>query len=134
MIAICPAGPPKLMKPSFSQKRSASANETTRRLGDGAAARAAGAGRAAEAMSGGHYGALAERGRVEIADVRRAPARVTRVELKHLVEVAVVEAPIPAHRQRVAAHEALDRRRVVGVHQRFHVALEVAGALQPVEE
>src|SRR5262245_13139388 len=26
MIAICPAGPPKLMKPSFSQKRSASAN------------------------------------------------------------------------------------------------------------
>jgi len=25
MIAICPAGPPKLMKPSFSQKRSASA-------------------------------------------------------------------------------------------------------------
>jgi hypothetical protein len=24
MIAICPAGPPKLMKPSFSQKRSAS--------------------------------------------------------------------------------------------------------------
>src|SRR5881394_2687320 len=30
MIAICPAGPPKLMKPSFSQKRSASANETPR--------------------------------------------------------------------------------------------------------
>src|SRR4051812_28837385 len=26
MIAICPAGPPKLMKPSFSQKRRASAN------------------------------------------------------------------------------------------------------------
>jgi hypothetical protein len=26
MIAICPAGPPKLMKPSFSQKRSASPN------------------------------------------------------------------------------------------------------------
>src|SRR5262245_33635831 len=25
MIAICPAGPPKLMKPSFSQKRNASA-------------------------------------------------------------------------------------------------------------
>src|SRR5258705_7166146 len=25
MIAICPAGPPKLMKPSFSQKRKASA-------------------------------------------------------------------------------------------------------------
>src|SRR5687768_5527243 len=28
MIAICPAGPPKLMKPSLSQKRNASANET----------------------------------------------------------------------------------------------------------
>ena len=28
MIAICPAGPPKLMKPSFSQKRNASRNGT----------------------------------------------------------------------------------------------------------
>jgi hypothetical protein len=26
MIAICPAGPPKLMNPSFSQKRKASEN------------------------------------------------------------------------------------------------------------
>jgi len=28
MIAICPAGPPKLMKPSLSQKRKASAKLT----------------------------------------------------------------------------------------------------------
>ena len=28
MIAICPAGPPKLMKPNFSQKRKASRKET----------------------------------------------------------------------------------------------------------
>jgi hypothetical protein len=28
MIAICPVGPPKLMKPSFSQKRNASAKLT----------------------------------------------------------------------------------------------------------
>src|SRR5687768_452018 len=33
MMAICPAGPPNEMKPSFTQKRNASANET-RRLGE----------------------------------------------------------------------------------------------------
>jgi hypothetical protein len=38
MIAICPAGPPKLMKPSRSQKRKASAKLT----GPGAAGPAAG--------------------------------------------------------------------------------------------
>jgi hypothetical protein len=32
MIAICPAGPPKLMKPSFSQKRSACVNDGVRGL------------------------------------------------------------------------------------------------------
>jgi hypothetical protein len=30
MMAICPAGPPKLMKPSLTQKRNASAKETLR--------------------------------------------------------------------------------------------------------
>jgi len=35
MIAICPAGPPKLTKPSFSQKRSASANEGVAGADDG---------------------------------------------------------------------------------------------------
>src|SRR5687767_8643098 len=30
MIAICPAGPPKLMKPSLTQKRNASAKDTLR--------------------------------------------------------------------------------------------------------
>jgi hypothetical protein len=30
MIAICPAGPPKEMKPSLTQKRNASENETLR--------------------------------------------------------------------------------------------------------
>jgi hypothetical protein len=34
MIAICPAGPPKLMKPSLSQNASAAAKET---VGAGAA-------------------------------------------------------------------------------------------------
>jgi hypothetical protein len=38
MIAICPAGPPKLMKPSLSQKRNASAKLT----GKGTAALPAG--------------------------------------------------------------------------------------------
>src|SRR5215212_11306746 len=33
MMAICPAGPPKEMKPSLTQKRRASANETLRRAG-----------------------------------------------------------------------------------------------------
>src|SRR6476661_5995836 len=33
MIAICPAGPPKLMKPSFTQNRSASPKDTDRGAG-----------------------------------------------------------------------------------------------------
>src|SRR5258705_12909531 len=98
MIAICPAGPPKLMKPSLSQKRNASAKETT--LGQGAAAGAAGARGAAEAVAGGDDRARGEAGGVEVADMRGAPVGVARVELQHLVEVAVVEAAVPGHRQR----------------------------------
>ena len=55
-------------------------------------------------------------------------------EVEHLVEVAVVERPVPADRDRVAAHEPRDRRRVEGRHQPLHVLLEVAALDEPVEE
>ena len=92
MIAIWPAGPPKLMKPSLSQKPSASAKEITP-LGERAAAGAAGAGGAAEAVARRDDRARRELVRIEIADVRRSAVRRARIELEHLVEVAVVERP-----------------------------------------
>src|SRR5437660_4187016 len=121
MIAIWPAGPPKLMKPSLSQKRSASANEITS-LGEGAAAGAPGARGTAEAMARGDDRARGEPRRIEVANVRELAVAIARIELEHLVEVAVVDAPVPAYRQRAAAHQPLHRALVVGVDQQLHLA------------
>src|SRR3990167_1143491 len=94
------------------------------RSGSLAAAGAARARGAAEAMARGDDAAALPGRLVEVADGR--PPGPGGFQVEHLVEVAVVQAPVPAHRQRVAAHEAVDRRRVVGIHQALHVGLEVA--------
>jgi hypothetical protein len=62
MIAICPAGPPKLMKPNFNQKRKASAKLT----GEGGAARS---GVGAAGPSAGSAGGVAVVGVVVLMGV-----------------------------------------------------------------
>jgi len=55
-------------------------------------------------------------------------------EVEHLVEVVILGAPVPANRQGVSAHQAVDRRRIEGLHGALHVGLEVAALDQPFEK
>src|SRR5688572_180869 len=87
----------------------------SRVLRNRAATGAAGAGCAAEAVAPGDDRARPQLRGVEVAYVRRTPVGVACVQREHLVEVAVVDAPVPANGKRVAAHEAGDRGRIVGV-------------------
>src|ERR1051325_2531276 len=73
------------------------------------AARAARPGGAAQAVLA-EGDAAPERGvEVEIEDAERPAGSVGRGELEHLVEVAVVDASVPADAEQVAAHDALGR-------------------------
>src|SRR5262245_33827074 len=100
--------------------------------GGRAAARRAGAGGAAVAVVAGDDAAAFEARRVEVAHVRRRA--VVERQVEHLVEVAVVQAAVPADRQRVAAHHAGGRRRVEGLDEAPHVRLVVPRIAQELEE
>eukprot|EP00754_Rhynchopus_humris_P001735 Rhum_TRINITY_DN10995_c0_g2::Rhum_TRINITY_DN10995_c0_g2_i1::g.41701::m.41701 len=56
------------------------------------------------------------------------------VEAELLVEVAVVEGSVPADADRVAAHQALDRRRVEVLHKQLHVLCKLVLLAQIVRE
>ncbi len=60
-----------------------------------------------------------------------APRFHTQVD--HLIEVAVVQPPVPTHRQRGAAHQAVDGGRVERVDQLLHVGLQVPGVDQELQ-
>ena len=70
---------------------------------------------------------LIELNRIEVPDMG-GRAMVHR-QIEHLVEVAVVESPVPAHRDCVTAHHAGCGSGVEGVGQSLHIWLVVA-ALQ----
>ncbi len=71
--------------------------------------------------------ALIELRRIKVADMS-GRAMIHR-QIEHLVEVAVVEGAVPAHRDRVAAHDAGRGSGIEGVGQSLHILLVVA-ALQ----
>src|SRR5258708_4809488 len=92
----------------------------------GAATARSRAGGSAETMTIGSNGALlqpVEPVEIEVANV--APGGRLDGDLQHLVEVAVVEPPVPADREGIAAHDAARRRRIEGSHQPFHIMLEI---------
>ena len=68
----------------------------------------------------------------KIANVLRRA--VIAVQVEHLVEVAVVELPVPADAERVAAHDAHGRGGVIGLDQPPHVIVIVARFDQVLEE
>ena len=78
--------------------------------------------------------ARVEPGGVEVAHVRAAIRGRLHRQLEHLVEVAVVERPVPGNRDRVAAHQASDRGRIEGAHEPLHVCLQIAALDEPVQE
>src|SRR6185295_267850 len=96
----------------------------------GAAAGAARAGGAAEAVLAEGDAPLERGFEIEVEEAERPAAAVGRGELEHLVEVAVVDAPVVADADQAAAHDALGGRRVEGGEQLLHVRLELPGLLQ----
>src|SRR5439155_12619146 len=83
--------------------------------------RAAGTGGAAETVLA-EGDAAPERGlEVEVEDAERPAAAAGGAELEHLVEVAVVDAPVVAHADQAAAHDALRRRGIERREELLHV-------------
>src|SRR6476661_1146176 len=95
-----------------------------------AAARAPGPGGAAEAVLA-EDDAARERGvEVEIEDAERLAAAALGGKLEHLVEVAVVDAPVVTDAQQAAAHDALGRRGIERGGELVEVGLELVGLLE----
>lgn len=55
-------------------------------------------------------------------------------QFQHLIEIAVVQIPLPVDRQRGPAHQRVERRRVERLHQRLHVVLVLLGLKQIVQK
>src|ERR1700683_1137236 len=103
------------------------------RLRDRAAATRPAPRRAAEAMRSGRD----TRAR-KCADVVDVPdcrgCRAGERNLQHLVEIAVVEPPVPADAHEIAAHQRIDGRGVEVIYQQTHVRRMAASAVQLVGE
>ena len=48
------------------------------------------------------------------------------IQLQHLIEIAIVQLPVPANGNRVAAHQSLNRSRIECINQRLHVRFQLA--------
>src|SRR5688572_17788142 len=88
--------------------------------GGGAAAGAARARGAAQAVLAEADAPAQRGGEVEVEDGER-PAAARGAELEHLVEIAVVEAPVVPDAQQGAAHHAFGRRRIERREELRHV-------------
>ena len=55
---------------------------------------------------------------------------VVRAEPEHLVEIAVIQVPIPADREGCSAHHALKGSWIEGVNEVFHIVLVVVCFLE----
>src|SRR5262245_25815319 len=89
------------------------------------------AGGAAITMAPDHDAAAEERGGIEVANVLRHDP--IHAEVEHLVEVAVVEAAVPSHRDERPAHDPRNRGGVEGVDQTLHVTLEIPRRREPFQ-
>ena len=90
----------------------------------GAATARAGACRASVAMiAQGNRPILRGHG-IDIPEIQPLPSGVFPLEMKHLIEITIIDLSFPADADRVTAHEPLDRSRIKGVGEEFQVALE----------
>src|SRR5215210_5538029 len=80
--------------------------------------------RAAVAMVARHNATLMQLRGIEVSDVRGKAIGDRHVE--HLIEVAIIQSAVPAHRQRVPAHDAGRSRGIERVRQPLHVPFIVA--------
>lgn len=54
-------------------------------------------------------------------------------EVEHLVEIAVIERPVPPHTQGVPTHDTRRGRRIERLNERFHVILVIATGNEKIE-
>src|SRR5262245_51764740 len=85
-------------------------------------------GRTAEAVRAGGDGLVPQR--TDVVQVPDGAGTSAHRELEHLIEVAIVEGPVPADAHQVAAHEPGHGGRVEVVHEESHVEIVLAGAQQ----
>ena len=74
-------------------------------------------------MSPGDDPSLPEFHGIESADMIR---RRVCPQSEHLIEIAVIEIPLPVHRYRVTAHESGQRRRIECGDQFLHVGFKIS--------
>ena len=75
----------------------------------------------------------APRLQIEIPHMRTQPARQIEPHIELLVEIAIVQIPVPGYRQRIAAHQSRNGRRIEGLHDPVHILLHKALIRQPFE-
>src|SRR5712671_5831277 len=88
-----------------------------------AAATRARAGRATETMIAGHDRAIFEEIGIDVPQEDGLPIIPLHPEL--LIKIAIVNFTVPAHANRVAAHETFDSRRIECIDQKLHILVEL---------
>ncbi len=81
---------------------------------------------------------LVERNRavIELLEIKIVDMRGwgSHLDIQHLIEIAIVDITVPTYRQRIAAHQAVDRGGVEGVYEFLHVFGVIARIQQILEE
>ena len=75
----------------------------------------------------------APRLQIEIPYMRAQPAGQIEPHIELLVEIAIVQIPVPGYRQRITAHQSRNGRRIEGLHDPVHIFLDKALIRQPFE-
>ena len=75
----------------------------------------------------------APRLQIEIPHMRAQPTRQVEPHIELLVEIAIVQIPVPGYRQRIAAHQSRNGRRIEGLHDPVHILLHKTLIRQPFQ-
>ena len=75
----------------------------------------------------------APRLQIEIPHMRAQTAGQIEPHIQLLVEIAIVQIPVPGYRQRIAAHQPRNGRRIEGLHDPAHIFLDKPPVRQPFE-
>jgi len=78
-----------------------------------------------EAVRRGRYSIAGER--ADVIDIPDGSIRATEGNFEHLIEVAVVETPVPSDADHGATHQRVHRRRIEVIHEQAHILRVIAG-------
>ena len=90
-----------------------------------AAAARARSGGASKAMRRGRDSIAGKRG--DVVDIPDGSIRAAERDFQHLIEIAVIEAPVPSDADQGASHQRVHRRWVEVIHEQAHILGVIAG-------